>query len=81
MVHRPERGTPINNGIEGKRLLALSDRICDLLDDWIDTLRADVTDEEGREPFGVADDLVSGCNLQGHIACKGGVSDCLSRSQ
>ncbi|MFB6198795.1 MAG: tyrosine-type recombinase/integrase [Halobacteriaceae archaeon] len=49
--HRPESGTPIKNKGEGERLVALSDNICDLLDDWIANKRPDVTDEHGREPL------------------------------
>jgi integrase len=47
--HRPETGTPIKNQGDGERLVALSDDICELLDDWIETQRRDVTDEYGRD--------------------------------
>lgn len=47
--HRPETGTPIKNQGDGERLVALSDDICELLDDWIENQRRDVTDEYGRE--------------------------------
>lgn len=49
--HRPERGTPIKNKEDGERFVALSDQICDLLNDWIADKRPDVTDEYGREPL------------------------------
>lgn len=49
--HRPETGTPIKNKGDGERLVALSDDICDLLDDWIANKRPNVTDEYGREPL------------------------------
>ncbi len=49
--HRPDQGTPIKNKSNGERLVALSDQICELLDDWISTKRPDVTDEFGREPL------------------------------
>ncbi len=49
--HRPETGTPIKNKEDGERLVALSDDLCELLDDWIANKRPDVTDEHGREPL------------------------------
>lgn len=49
--HRPDTGTPIKNQGDGERLVAFSDDICELLDDWITTKRPDVTDEHGREPL------------------------------
>lgn len=33
LVHRPESGTPLKNGIGNERFVALSSRMCDLLDD------------------------------------------------
>lgn len=36
---------------DGERLVALSDDLCELLDDWIESQRRDVTDECGREPL------------------------------
>ncbi|WP_435186856.1 tyrosine-type recombinase/integrase [Halobellus sp. EA9] len=49
--HRPDQGTPIKNKGDGERLVALSDQICDLLDDWIADKRPDVTDDDGRDPL------------------------------
>lgn len=49
--HRPETGTPIKNKTRGERLVAISDGICVLLDDWINTKRPNMTDEHGREPL------------------------------
>jgi integrase len=49
--HRPETGTPIKNKEDGERLIALSDQLCDLVDDWIANRKPDVTDEYGREPL------------------------------
>jgi len=49
--HHPDEGTPIKNKGDGERLVALSDDICDLLDDWLDTQRPSVTDEHGRRPL------------------------------
>jgi len=51
VVHRPESGTPIKNGRDGERFVALSDSICQLLKDWTDHQRPDVTDGFGREPL------------------------------
>ena len=46
--HRPEKGTPIKNQGKGERMVALSDQLCDVLDDWIAEKRPSVTDEHGR---------------------------------
>ena len=51
VCHRPDLGTPIKNKEDGERLVALSDQLCDLLDDWIANKRPDVTDDHGREPL------------------------------
>lgn len=40
-------GTPIKNKEDGERMVALSSGLCDLLDDWIDYVRPDVTDKPG----------------------------------
>ncbi|MFC7229237.1 site-specific integrase [Salinirubellus salinus] len=49
--HRPDSDTPLKNGHNGERLVALSDWMCDLLDDWIAMQRPNVEDEFGREPL------------------------------
>ncbi|MDL0128510.1 tyrosine-type recombinase/integrase [Halobacterium salinarum] len=51
IVHRPETGTPIKNQKNGERFIALSDDICGLLDDWIETTRIDFVEESGRRPL------------------------------
>jgi integrase len=51
VVHRPESETPIKNGKRGERLVALSDDVCRLLDDWIADKRPDVQDDYGRDPL------------------------------
>lgn len=51
IVHRPETDTPLKNQADGERLIALSDAVCELLNDWLDDQRPDVTDEHGREPL------------------------------
>ena len=32
--HRPRTGAPIENNGDGERIVALSERLCNLLDDW-----------------------------------------------
>jgi integrase len=49
--HRPKQGTPIKNKEDGERLVALSDRVCDLLEDWVADQRPDVTDDYERRPL------------------------------
>ena len=51
VVHRPDQGTPIKNGVRGERLVGLSGQICIHLDDWLRDRRPDVTDEYGRVPL------------------------------
>jgi integrase len=60
VVHRPETGTTIKNGTGGERLIALSNDVCRLLDDWMANRRPDVDDEFGRRP------LVSTSNGRAH---------------
>ncbi|TKX68836.1 site-specific integrase [Halorubrum sp. SP9] len=60
VVHRPETGTTIKNGVDGERLIALSNGVCGLIDDWIANRRPDVDDEFGRRP------LVSTSNGRAH---------------
>ena len=49
--HRPETGTPIKNGEQGERIVALSGHVCNLLDDWLRDVRPDATDEYDRRPL------------------------------
>jgi len=50
-VHRQETDTPLKNKESGERYVALSDELCELLDDWVADQRPNVTDEHGREPL------------------------------
>ncbi|MFC6990198.1 tyrosine-type recombinase/integrase [Haloplanus sp. GCM10025708] len=49
--HRPETDTPLKNGENGNRYIALSGDVSDVLDDYISECRQEVTDENGREPL------------------------------
>jgi site-specific recombinase XerD len=49
--HRPQTGTPLKNGDRGERMVALTDRLAQMLQDYIDGPREDVTDEYGRAPL------------------------------
>ncbi|SNR43248.1 tyrosine-type recombinase/integrase [Halorubrum vacuolatum] len=51
VVHRPESETTLKNQKRGERLVALSDEVCELLDDWLEHTRPAVTDEHGRKPL------------------------------
>lgn len=51
LEHRPESGTPLKNGAEGERLVGLSADICGLIDDYLETNRHDVLDENARAPL------------------------------
>jgi integrase len=49
--HRPETDTPLKNGINGERPVSLDEVRTELLSDYIDARRDDVTDDHGREPL------------------------------
>lgn len=49
--HRPDTGTPLKNKRTSERHVAISESLADLLDDWIEYKRPNVTDEYGREPL------------------------------
>ena len=51
LVHRPESGTTLKNQAQGERLVALSDRVCGVLDDWLAVNHPGTVDENGREPL------------------------------
>ncbi|ELZ88250.1 integrase domain-containing protein SAM domain-containing protein [Haloferax elongans ATCC BAA-1513] len=51
VVHRPETGTPIKNKEAGQRFIALSDDVCTILNDWIETKRVNAVEESGRQPL------------------------------
>ncbi|QHS17066.1 site-specific integrase [haloarchaeon 3A1-DGR] len=49
--HRPDTDTPLKNKREGERIIAVSNEVCLVLDDWIREQRPEVTDEHGRNPL------------------------------
>lgn len=49
--HRLDEGTPLKNGKDGERPVAISEQMATLLDDYIDDVRIDREDEYGREPL------------------------------
>ncbi len=51
VVHRPDSNTPIKNGPDGERFVALSDELCVMLDDWIAQRRPEATTDYGRSPL------------------------------
>lgn len=51
VVHRPESGTTLKNQAKGERFIALSDGVCELLDDWLENTRPSATDDHNRDPL------------------------------
>ncbi len=51
LVHRPSEGTTLKNGSGGERPIAISPDLAGVLDDYVGSVRHDVTDEYGREPL------------------------------
>jgi site-specific recombinase XerD len=49
--HRPATETPLKNGTEGERMIALNAEICRIIEDWIKNHRHEVEDDYGREPL------------------------------
>lgn len=49
--HRPETGTPLKNKHKGERDVNITDETAELLRDYINEKRDDVTDEYGRQPL------------------------------
>lgn len=49
--HRPDEDTPLKNGKNGERWVALSDHLLHVIKDYVDGPRIDTTDEFGREPL------------------------------
>lgn len=51
LEHRPEEDTPLKNNTEGERLVALNDRVSNVLDEWLDVNHPGSLDEYDREPL------------------------------
>ena len=49
--HRPDTGTPLENGHVAERQVNISKEVCEVLDDYIQTHREIVTGENGRDPL------------------------------
>lgn len=51
LAHRPETETPLKNAQHGERYVALSTKTVEVLGDYIDHTRDEVTDDYGRDPL------------------------------
>lgn len=50
-LHRPDQGTPLKNGYDGERIVGLTEKLCEILDGYIESDRYDKYDEYGRRPL------------------------------
>ncbi|WP_075936851.1 tyrosine-type recombinase/integrase [Halosegnis longus] len=70
VIHRPDTGTPLKNQGRGERYIALSEQMCELLDDWIETTRDDVVDDVGRHPLiATAQGRIHQTTVQNYVYC------------
>ncbi|MCQ4334663.1 tyrosine-type recombinase/integrase [Natronomonas sp. F2-12] len=51
LAHRPDEGTTLKNGQSGERLVAISSELADLLEDYIENTRSEITDDHSRDPL------------------------------
>jgi integrase len=51
LCHRPQSDTPLKNGASSERLIAISDETGEVVKDWIDQNRPQVTDGYDRDPL------------------------------
>lgn len=51
LVHCPEQGTELKNGGTGERPIAITEGFAEVLQDFIENRRLEITDEYGREPL------------------------------
>jgi site-specific recombinase XerD len=49
--HHPEDGTPLKNGRDGERAVALLPEVAEVIGDYIQVHRAECTEESGRRPL------------------------------
>lgn len=54
-VHRPETGTPLKNDERSERVNRISQRVAQILQDYIDGPRVETTDDHGRSPLVTTD--------------------------
>jgi hypothetical protein len=45
LTHQPDSGTPLKNGDEGERMIALNAKVCRVIEDWIEQNRHSVEDD------------------------------------
>ena len=50
-IHRPDKDTPLKNGIDGERVVGLPKSVCDVVEEYIRHNRVDKYDEFGRRPL------------------------------
>jgi integrase len=49
--HRPDTGTPLKNGQQGERIVAIDANVVAIIDDYLAGPHHDVTDDHGRNPL------------------------------
>ena len=49
--HQPDTDTPLKNKRQGERIIAISNDVCLVLDDWVREKRPEVTDDYDRQPL------------------------------
>lgn len=51
LVHRPDEGTPLKNATQSERYISLSERVCNVLDDWLKVNHPGHVDDFDRSPL------------------------------
>lgn len=51
IVHRPDEETSLKNKERGERIISIKEETCEILEDWIEHNRPEVTDSFGRHPL------------------------------
>lgn len=49
--HRPDTGTPLKNKESGSRVNSIDESTAQIIDDWLQDMRPEVSDEYGRKPL------------------------------
>ncbi|PHQ39908.1 integrase [Halorubrum persicum] len=66
--HRAETGTPLKNKYGAEREVNLHEWVCDVIDDYVEMYRHDVTDDHGRKPLITTEQgRPVRSNIRGHI--------------